>query len=108
MTALEWVPRGIPENQGCRILLACYLLVPAGTIPARGALSMPNAMRRDTCIRTHLASIPDGGNVFLFFLVLLVPATFSEAATPLSDLVAKGKYIFGAAAGCGWHTEAKG
>jgi len=69
---------------------------------------MPNAMRRVTCIRTHLASIPDGGNVLLFCLVLLVPATFSEAATPLSDLVAKGKYVFGAAGGCGCHTEPKG
>ena len=69
---------------------------------------MPNAMRRDTCIRTHLASIHDGGNVLLFCLVLLVSATFSEAATPLPDLVAKGKYVFGAAGGCGCHTEPKG
>jgi len=69
---------------------------------------MPNAMRRDTCTRTHLARIPGGGIVLLFCLVLLVPATVSEAATPLSDLVAKGKYVFGAAGGCGCHTEPKG
>lgn len=69
---------------------------------------MPNAMRRDTCIRTHLARIPDGGIGLLFCLVLLVPATVSEAATPLPDLVAKGKYVFGAAGGCGCHTEPKG
>ena len=69
---------------------------------------MPDAMRRDTCIRTDLASVSHGGNVLLFCLVLLVPATFSDAATPLSDLVAKGKYVFGAAGGCGCHTEPKG
>jgi mono/diheme cytochrome c family protein len=31
-----------------------------------------------------------------------------DAAAPPADLMAKGKYIFGAAAGCGCHTEPKG
>jgi mono/diheme cytochrome c family protein len=40
-----------------------------------------------------------------FALLILVPCAAAEAGTPLPDLVAKGKYIFAAAGGCGCHTE---
>jgi len=70
-------------------------------------MSMP--LRRETCIRTDLARISHGGSFLLSCLLLLmVPPTLSQAATPLPDLVAKGKYVFGAAAGCSCHTEPKG
>jgi len=69
---------------------------------------MPNAMRRETCIRTDLASVFRGGSFLLSCLLLMVTPTLSQAATPLPDLVAKGKYVFGAAGGCGCHTEPKG
>ncbi|HSB73294.1 MAG TPA: cytochrome c [Candidatus Methylomirabilis sp.] len=37
--------------------------------------------------------------------VLLLPLTAHAATTALPDLAARGKYIFGAAGGCGCHTE---
>jgi len=43
-----------------------------------------------------------------FGLVLILGPSPSEAGTPVEVLVAKGKYVFGAAAGCGCHTEPKG
>jgi len=47
--------------------------------------------------------------MFLFFgCSFLLSAVLSEAATPLPDLVVRGKYVFGAAGGCGCHTEPKG
>lgn len=68
---------------------------------------MPNAIRRDTCIRTRRGIILDGGMTLLFGLVLMGSTLFavpSQAADP----AAQGKYVFGAAAGCGCHTEPKG
>jgi mono/diheme cytochrome c family protein len=41
-------------------------------------------------------------------LALLLPAGPGPAAAPGGDLVARGKYIFGAAAGCGCHTVPDG
>lgn len=39
---------------------------------------------------------------------LVLPAIAEGAAAPVPDLVARGKYVFGAAGGCGCHTEPKG
>ncbi len=69
---------------------------------------MPMRLRRETWIRTRLQFIPVGGMCLLFGLVLILVPSLSEAGTPVQDLVAKGKYVFGAAAGCGCHTEPKG
>ncbi len=44
----------------------------------------------------------------LFGSSFLLSAGISEAATALPDAVARGKYVFGAAGGCGCHTEPKG
>ncbi|HEX6078874.1 MAG TPA: cytochrome c, partial [Methylomirabilota bacterium] len=41
-------------------------------------------------------------------VVLLILASASPAAAQSRDQIARGKYIFGAAAGCGCHTEKKG
>jgi len=43
----------------------------------------------------------------VFFLAGMLPVVAS-AGTPLPELVTKGKYVFGAAGGCGCHTEVKG
>ena len=41
-------------------------------------------------------------------LGLFHPASAAGAAAPTPDLMARGKYMFGAAGGCGCHTEPKG
>jgi len=41
-------------------------------------------------------------------VMLLILASASPAAAQSRDQIARGKYIFGAAAGCGCHTEPKG
>jgi mono/diheme cytochrome c family protein len=46
--------------------------------------------------------VPLGG--LLAAVVLLTPGV-SDAGTPLSEAVTGGRYVFGAAAGCGCHTE---
>jgi len=69
---------------------------------------MPKAMQRDTCIRAGRELLLDSGMLLILALVLMLPAPPVEAAAPPADLVAKGKYIFGAAAGCACHTEPKG
>jgi mono/diheme cytochrome c family protein len=43
----------------------------------------------------------------LALLAGLIPVA-AQAGTPLPDLVTQGKYVFGAAGGCGCHTEVKG
>ena len=66
---------------------------------------MANLVRRDTCIRTRQGTSLDGGMLILLCVVLVLPGTLSEAASPGQDLVAQGRYVFGAAGGCGCHTE---
>ena len=39
---------------------------------------------------------------------LLLPSVGESAPAPMPDLVSRGKYVFGAAGGCGCHTEPKG
>lgn len=69
---------------------------------------MPKAMRRDTCIRAGRKHLLDSGMLLILALVFMLPAAPVEAAAPPVDLVATGKYLFGAAAGCSCHTEPKG
>lgn len=69
---------------------------------------MPKAMRRDTCIWAGRKLLLGSGMLLVLALVFIFPAALVEAAAPPADLVAKGKYIFGAAAGCSCHTEPKG
>jgi mono/diheme cytochrome c family protein len=53
--------------------------------------------------------LPSLGGVALFVVAsLLAPAQAAGAEAPPPDLLARGKYIFGAAGGCGCHTEPKG
>lgn len=69
---------------------------------------MPDAMRHETCIRAPLRIVLGGGILlFLGFTLSFLRGT-SEAAAPMPDLVTRGKYVFGAAGGCGCHTEPKG
>lgn len=46
-----------------------------------------------------------GISLLLLAGAMPIPA---QAGTPLPDLIVKGKYVFGAAGGCGCHTEPKG
>lgn len=69
---------------------------------------MPKVMRRDTCIRAGRILSLDSGMLLILALVFMLPTALVEAAAPPADLVAEGKYIFGAAAGCSCHTEPKG
>ena len=69
---------------------------------------MANLVRRDTCIRNRQGKSLDGGMLILLCVVLVLPGTLSGAASPGQDLVAKGQYVFGAAGGCGCHTEPNG
>jgi len=50
------------------------------------------------------------GGIALFccWASLLIPPVAPAATAPLPDLVARGKYVFGAANGCGCHTVPKG
>ena len=69
---------------------------------------MPKAMRRDTCIWAGRKLLLESGMLLILALVFMLPAAPVKAAAPPADLVAKGKYLFGAAAGCACHTEPKG
>jgi mono/diheme cytochrome c family protein len=69
---------------------------------------MSKAMRRDTCIRAGRNLLLESRMHRILAFLLMLPAALVEAAAPAADLVVKGKYIFGAAAGCGCHTEPKG
>lgn len=68
---------------------------------------MRAAMPHDTRIQVAGRLLQGGGlGVFLGCALLLFAAT-AEAGTPLPELVARGKYVFGAAGGCGCHTVPK-
>lgn len=69
---------------------------------------MPDSMRFAAFIPTCLRAGFLGGILLWCGVSLLLPASADGAGTPLPDLVARGKYIFGAAGGCGCHTEPKG
>lgn len=68
---------------------------------------MPMRSRRDTYIWTRLQNIFVGGMCLPLGFALILGPSPAKAGTPVEDLVAKGKYVFGAAAGCGCHTEPK-
>lgn len=69
---------------------------------------MPDAMRHETCIRAPLRIVLGGGILLFLGFTLSFSRGTSEAAAPMPDLVARGKYVFGAAGGCGCHAEPKG
>ena len=69
---------------------------------------MPDAMRHETCIRAPLRTVLGGGILLFLGFTLSFSRGTSEAAAPMPDLVTRGKYVFGAAGGCGCHTEPKG
>lgn len=70
---------------------------------------MPDPMpSRTTLIGTGLRAGLIGGIVLVCWVGPLLPSFAEGATAPLPDLVARGKYIFGAAGGCGCHTEPKG
>jgi mono/diheme cytochrome c family protein len=48
------------------------------------------------------------GMAILWWASLLVPSVSEGGTAPVPDLVGKGRYVFGAAGGCGCHTEPKG
>ncbi|MBI4573139.1 MAG: cytochrome C, partial [candidate division NC10 bacterium] len=63
-------------------------------------------MRLYPFILAQLGHAYIGGMISLFGAILFLPSIAGSAALP--DLVAQGRYIFGAAGGCGCHTEPKG
>ncbi len=67
---------------------------------------MQAAMRQHSFILALLRHGYIGGILLFFGAILLLPSLAGSAAIP--DLAARGKYVFGAAAGCGCHTEPKG
>ena len=69
---------------------------------------MPDKMRSSTFIPTWLRAGFLGGALLWCGGSFLLPTGAGGAAMPLPDLVARGKYIFGAAGGCGCHTVPKG
>lgn len=72
---------------------------------------MPDTMEQDSCLRTHAGLTVCGVLALLFGLIVMLSPQFvtpAEAATSGPDLVSRGKYVFGAAGGCGCHTEPKG
>ena len=69
---------------------------------------MPDAMRNEGDIQAPGCLVRRVGMFLFFGCSFLLSAVLSEAATPLPDLVVRGKYVFGAAGGCGCHTEPKG
>ncbi|MBI4736652.1 MAG: cytochrome c [candidate division NC10 bacterium] len=69
---------------------------------------MPDAMRHETCIRAPLRIVLGAGILLFLGFTLSFARGTSEAAAPMPDLVTRGKYVFGAAGGCGCHTEPKG
>src|SRR5574337_292361 len=80
-----------------------------GTIPAVGALSMPDTMRmRISGFLAGLRAGLIGGTVLCCWASLGLPVAAEGGTSALPDLVARGKYVFGAAGGCGCHTEPKG
>jgi len=68
---------------------------------------MPDAMRFYKCILSCVRAGSVGGMLLLIGGHFL-PATARGATAPVPDLAARGKYVFGAAGGCGCHTEPKG
>jgi mono/diheme cytochrome c family protein len=54
------------------------------------------------------ARIIGGIALFCCWAGLLSPSVAESATPPLADLVARGKYVFGASNGCGCHTVPKG
>jgi mono/diheme cytochrome c family protein len=69
---------------------------------------MRDAMRNERDIQAPGRLVRRVGMCLLFGWSFLLFAALSEAATTLPDLVARGKSVFGAAGGCGCHTEQKG
>jgi mono/diheme cytochrome c family protein len=66
---------------------------------------MLRTMRNHSCIRAHFLSLALAGLAVTMGIVLWLPMLAEAASPALPDLVARGKYIFGAAGGCGCHTE---
>src|SRR3972149_4228860 len=64
---------------------------------------MHSSRRRSICLLLALVVGPSMAALGLFH-----PASAAGAAAPTPDLMARGKYMFGAAGGCGCHTEPKG
>ena len=70
---------------------------------------MPDAMRFNTSlIPARLRASVIGAIALFCWAGLSLPSVAESATAPLPDLVAHGKYVFGAAGGCGCHTEPKG
>ncbi len=65
-------------------------------------------MRHETCIQAPGRFGGRGGTLLLLGCIVLFSPAISEPATALPELVARGKYVFGAAGGCGCHTVPKG
>jgi mono/diheme cytochrome c family protein len=71
-------------------------------------VDMDGAMRPYLSVLDPTRGVIASGIALLWWALLLVPSASAGGTAPVSDLVGKGKYVFGAAGGCGCHTEPKG
>ncbi len=68
---------------------------------------MQGAMRQNKALVAPQRFVFLAG-ICLLYCVCLFPSVGGEATAATPDMVARGKYVFGAAGGCGCHTEPKG
>jgi mono/diheme cytochrome c family protein len=71
-------------------------------------VDMDGAMRPYLSVLDPTRGVIASGIALLWWALLLVPSASAGGTASVPDLVGKGKYVFGAAGGCGCHTEPKG